>query len=148
MKYWIFIFCFWMNVGFSQVQVFDINQIDSLMQLNPKPILMLVSTDWCSYCKVQKKLVQKNDTFKKQASNFYYVEFDAESFERVIFNKIQFNSNNKKKRKTRHEFTIALNGNNKPVYPMWIVLNEKYQIIYKRSGFLKPKFLDELINKI
>lgn len=142
------LFCIWMNFGFSQVQVFNINQIDSLMQLKAKPILMLLSTDWCSYCKVQKQLVQKSEVFKKQASNFYYSEFDAESFDAIIFNKTQFKSNNKKKRKTTHELAMALNGNNKPVYPMWILLDENYRIIYKYSGFLKPKFLDELVEKI
>lgn len=142
------LFCIWMNFGFSQVQVFDINQIDSLMQLKAKPILMLLSTDWCSYCKVQKQLVQKSEVFKKQASNFYYSEFDAESFDVIIFNKTQFKSNNKKKRKTTHELAMALNGNNKPVYPMWILLDENYRILYKYSGFLKPKFLDELVEKI
>lgn len=147
-KILVILFCFWMNFSFSQVQVFSLNQIDSLMKINPKPILILLSTDWCSYCKVQKQLVQKSMLFKTKSTNFYYVEFDAESSETIIFKNQVFSNHSKKNRKQTHAVVLDLLGSKQPVYPTWLLLDTDYKIKFKHQGFLKPKFLDELITVI
>lgn len=147
-KIGLIIFCVWLNFGFSQVKVLDLSQVDSLMKIQSKPILVLLSTDWCSYCKVQKQLVQKNEKFNAKASTFYYVEFDAESNQTIIFNNKNFKSTNKKNRKQTHELALFLFENSKPVYPTWLLLDSEYKVKFKHHGFLKPKFLDELVEKI
>ena len=142
------IFSFWMSFGFSQVKVNAISEIDSLLRIQPKPILVLLSTDWCSYCKVQKQLVQRNEKFKAKGSTFYYVEFDAESTDDIIFKGKMFKTSSKKNRKQTHELTFYLLGNSKPIYPTWLLLDSGYNVLFKHQGFLKPKFLDELVEKI
>ncbi len=141
-------FCFWTNLSFSQVEVYEINQVDSLMKINPKPILILFSTDWCSYCKVQKQLVQKSESFKAKSSNFFYVEFDAESLETITFKGKEFSNKTNKKRIQTHPLVSDLLESKQPVYPTWLLLNTDYKAKFKHQGFLKPKFLEELINKI
>ena len=137
-----------MSFGFSQIKVNAINEIDSLLRIQPKPILVLLSTDWCSYCKVQKQLVQRNEKFKAKGSTFYYVEFDAESTDDIIFNGKMFKTSSKKNRKQPHELTFYLLENSKPIYPTWLLLDSGYNVLFKHQGFLKPKFLDELVEKI
>ena len=147
-KILLVIFSFWMSCGFSQIKVNAINEIDSLLRIQPKPILVLLSTDWCSYCKVQKQLVQRNEKFKAKGSTFYYVEFDAESTDDIIFNGKMFKTSSKKNRKQTHELTFYLLENSKPIYPTWLLLDSEYNVLFKHQGFLKPKFLDELVEKI
>lgn len=147
-KILLILFFFWMNLSFGQVPVFSMNQIDSLMKIESKPILILLSTDWCSYCKVQKQLVQKSLLFKTKSTNFYYVEFDAESAETITFKSQVFSNHTKKNRKQTHAVVFDLLGSKQPVYPTWLLLDADYKIKFKHQGFLKPKFLDELIQNI
>lgn len=136
------------NLTFCQVKIYSINEVDSLLQIEPKPIVLLLSTNWCSYCKVQKQLVQKNEAFKSKSIKFYYVELDAESSENISFNGKYFQSKNHKNKTQTHPFIFYLLGNQKPVYPTWLILNYKFEIIYQHKGFLKPKFLTEFIEAI
>ena len=69
----------------AQIKLTDIGRVDSAMNATKKPLVMLLSTGWCSYCQMQKAQLRKNKDFIKAANHFYYVEFDAESDKNVHF---------------------------------------------------------------
>ena len=142
----IYIFILNYSLTYSQVERVYMNSIDEKMKLSPKKVIILISTDWCSYCEVQKKIMKNGNVKVKENPPFYYVEFDAESKDNYLFNGQNYFYNPKMK---THPLAIALNeGNKNMIYPLWVIINENYEIIYKKSAFLKPRSLQQLLDKI
>lgn len=150
-KFWILAISLVMtafNPSQGQVKPIDIHQLDSIMQVEPKPVLILLSTTWCQYCQMQKQQIRKNKTFKKNQSLFYYVEFDAESKESILFNGKAYNYQPRGANIGTHELSFALNGSDKLVYPTWVLLNEQYQPQFRNQGLLVPKQVGELLEAL
>lgn len=126
----------------AQISPLAIDKVDSVMAQEARPILILLSTDWCKYCNMQKYQVQKNRNFRDKSSNFYYVEFDAESEQKIPFQQRDFEFSSSAR---THELAIALNGTSKISFPTWVLLDTAYQVLYKHNGVLTPKHLDKLL---
>ena len=138
----LFLIVFIGFVANAQLPITSIQKIDQQMQLQPKYIVILLSTDWCTYCHVQKNKVNARVAVSNNPT-FYYVEIDAEKNQEILFNKQIYTFDSKSK---THSLAQALQNYPKQmIYPYWIVLNEKYQIIYRYPGFLKPKQVESLL---
>lgn len=141
------------SIATAQRKTFAIDDVDSLMQTERKPILVLLSTNWCTYCHMQKKQLEKDKDFLKKADNLYHVIFDAERESPVIFNKQLFRYKPNGTSSGIHELAVALNGSEKIAFPTWVILDTNYQITFRHNGVLGTKqlkiVLDELdlINK-
>lgn len=136
------------SLGYSQSNLLSIHQIDSMVQANPKPVLILLSTDWCQYCQMQKLQIRKNKVFQAKESLFHYVEFDAESKEKVLFNEKEYNYKPRGRNIGTHELSILLNGSNKIAYPTWVLLDEQYNVQFRHPGVLVTRQLNELLEAI
>lgn len=132
----------------AQVNPLPVQKIDSSMAVMAKPILILMSTDWCQYCEVQKKQLRKNDEFKNKAYNFYYVEFDAETKDSIVFNGHTYLNYTKRNRNGIHQLAFALNGSDSVAFPTWVLLGTKYQVLFRYNGVLKPLEIKELLQAI
>lgn len=129
----------------AQVQPTPIQDIDSLIQVEPKPMLILLSTDWCQYCQMQKMQIRKNEAFLKNKHNFYYSEFDAETKQEIIFNGIAFNYKPTGIHIGTHTLAEYLNGDQQLVYPTWVILDPHYNILFRHQGVLLPKEIKKLM---
>ena len=132
----------------AQMQPITISQIDSCMAQEAKPILMLLSTDWCKYCQMQKNQLRKNKDFQKKADLFYYVEFDAESKNSVRFNGQDYLFKATGISTGIHELAVALNGGGHPGFPTWILLDGNYQVLFRYKGVLLPQQIQTLLESI
>ncbi len=146
---WIFtlIFCL-SKVASAQTKTVAIEDIDSLLLIQKKPILILLSTEWCKYCEIQKKQLEKNKDFLKQGNNFYYVLFDAERKDSILFNKQIFQYKAAGLSSGIHELATALNGSENITFPTWVVLDYNYQVLFKHQGVLLTKQLNEVLNAV
>lgn len=132
----------------AQMKTFAIEDIDSLMLTKPKPMLILLSTDWCKYCQMQKNQLEKNKDFLNQTDNFYYVIFNAEQKEAVVFHQKTFQYKATGLSSGIHELAIALSGTENVAFPTWILLDTKYQVLFRYNGVLKPLEIKELLKAI
>lgn len=132
----------------SQIKPVSIHALDSLMTAEAKPTLILLSTEWCQYCQMQKVQMQKNKVEKSVADQFYYVEFDAESKETVTVNGNTYSYKPTGLNLGIHEFAQRLNGNKKLIYPTWILLNQEQKILFRHQGALLSKDLNRLFETI
>ena len=132
----------------AQVNPVDIAQVDSLMEQQAKPILILLSTDWCQYCQMQKNQIQKNKDFAVSTNSFYYVAFDAESKDKVSFQGKDYAFKPTGKNIGTNELARALNGPGTLAFPTWVLLDKNYQTLFRHGGVLAPIQLKELLDAI
>jgi len=129
----------------AQVHSLPISKLDSSMAKHAKPILVLLSTDWCKYCQMQKNQLRKNKYFQSQADAFYYVDFDAESKENIHFKGQTFRYKPTGATTGIHELATAMNGEEGLSFPTWVLLNTHYEVLFKFNGVLTANQLKQLL---
>ena len=134
----------------AQLKIYQFEQIDSLQRVEKRNILVFIHTDWCKYCKAMRDKTFKNEEVVKLINEkFYFVDFNAEEQRKIIFNGATFNFKPSGNNAGVHELAIELGTINKQInYPTMCVLNEKNEIIFQHSSFLKTKELSKILGKL
>lgn len=127
----------------SSIKWYTVEQADSMFEKIPKPILIDVYTDWCSWCKHMMKTTFANPGIASYINADYYpVRFDAEGYDTIIYqNKIY--SNKGVGYRPKHDFAkYVLNG--KFSFPT-IVYIDKKKNIYQIPGYMNIKEIEPLL---
>lgn len=124
--------------GFAQLKLYSFEQIDSLQAIQKKKTIVFIHTDWCQFCQAM-----KNTTFKDKAiiedlnTNFYFVDFNAEEKQTILFNQHSFTFKSNGNNSGTHELAIALGTmNNQITYPVVCILNSENDIIFQYNNYL------------
>lgn len=126
----------------GQVRTTPIGELADSLRLYPKPALILLSTDWCKFCQMQKAQLRKNRDFAKLLDSYYYVEFDAESTEDIQFNGQTYHHRNTGIKTGTHDLAVALGQTDKGLsYPTWVLMDAEFNIVFRYGGTLRPKEL-------
>jgi len=115
------------------------------MQNNPKPVLLMLHTDWCSYCALQKTQISKR---KHQWDGVYLASFDAESKDEVEFGGKTYSYIPQGNKTGTHALALKLMEGRAKGYPNWILLDEKMNLLDSYAGYLKLKELDVIVKKL
>ncbi|RQO74483.1 hypothetical protein DBR43_03570 [Pedobacter sp. KBW06] len=119
------------------------------MLVHPKPILFLIANDWCKYCGMQKALLKNHHEFQSAKETFYHVILNAEKTEPISFNGKIYGSLSNGPKTGVHELAIALGDPKEGLsYPTWVLFDQKYRIVFRRSGVLLPKELKLVLSAI
>lgn len=110
---------------------------------NNKPTVIFFHTDWCSYCKIQQKQIEKDAEVSFILKNHYnFIDFDAESQQEKIYN----NKRYKPVKNSTHEFVkMFFPKSSQIAYPLWIILDQNQNIIFKHEGLIKLKDLKKIL---
>jgi len=128
---------------FSQIKSTSFSDLEIRHQSAPKPIIIHIYTSWCSVCKIEAFELKKDKNLVSFLNdNFYYIPFDAEKTkEKIRFQGKEyfFVSNGTA---GIHELVLALSKNKKQqVYPLWIVLDQNFNLLEYHEGRFKPEDL-------
>lgn len=110
------------------------------MAIHPKPVVIKVYTDWCSYCKMQDMQIRRSPALQQLLSEkYYYVTLNAESREPIVLND------------TTYSFVPYGTGGvhalaaklmpHHAAYPAWVILDTSYQLKAFHTGMLKDRLL-------
>jgi thiol-disulfide isomerase/thioredoxin len=126
------------------------SDLETLMEKDPKPVIIHLYTDWCSVCKMEKIALNNNREITDLINaNFYLVNFEAEKTKETIkFQGREFeylpNGNS-----GIHELALALSKNkDQPVYPLWIVLDKDQKLVYYHEGLWIPENMKQKLLEI
>ncbi|TXJ22489.1 MAG: thioredoxin family protein [Chitinophagaceae bacterium] len=125
-----------------------ISEADSLMSKQAKPLLILLSTDWCMYCRMQKNQLRENKAFTKRANDFYYIDFDAENKESIKFHGQEYHFKPNGPSTGVHGLATALSGPEPIAFPTWVLLDKDYHVLFRYRGVLTPAQLSKLMQTI
>lgn len=133
----------------GQARPLDFKYLQDSMSVQPKPVLLLLSTDWCVYCRMQKFQIQRNKKFQKNSSHFYYAELDAESKDPLKFRGRTYRFLPNGESSGVHELAVALGKHNGTLaYPTWVVMDKDLNIRYRHSGVLNKQDLQLLTESL
>lgn len=129
----------------AQNRIVKFEEINVLQQNDPKPIVVLIMTSWCKYCHAMKNTMAKDKSVAALLNEkFYTVFLDAEDK-----NDIMFAGRNFKHRARLHDLARALGTVNGQIsYPTITVLNVQNEIIYQHDGFLSPRAMFSILEKV
>jgi len=138
-------FTFANNPEPKEIQWISFEKAVKLSELNPKPLIVDIYTDWCHWCKVMdKKTYTNQEIIRYINSNFYAVKFNAEQKAPVTFRGQTFKYVPNGKRGV-HEFAASiLQG--KLSYPSTVFLNKNKELVQAVPGYLKTPMMEKLIN--
>ncbi len=114
------------------------------MAVHPKPIVIKIYTDWCSYCKMQDMQIRRSPALQQLLSEkYYYVTLNAESRQPIVFNDTAY-SFVPYGAQGLHALAAKL-MQHRAAYPAWVVLDTSYQLKAFYPGMLKDKSLLALL---
>lgn len=138
-----------------QAQDYDLNkltfpQLEDSVEVIPKPIVIKIYTDWCVYCKLQDKQILKSDSLKELLNrNFYYLELNAEMEETLLFNNVKYDFKPNGLSGGVHTLAETLGSENGELsYPILVVLDSSYRILYRFKGLTSEKDLLRVLKEL
>ncbi|MBX9779853.1 MAG: thioredoxin fold domain-containing protein [Chitinophagaceae bacterium] len=134
----------------AQLRQYKIEQLDSLQQLQPKPVLVFMYADWCVYCKQMRYTTFRNkkliDILNK---HFYVISFNGEQQTDIYFRAKKFVFVPTGKGTGYHQLLFALGMPHEEIgYPSTSFLRSDLSVIDNASGYLSAKELLAAIGKI
>jgi len=136
-------------VGMTKIQAQEatFSTLEKKMQVEEKPIVVFLHTNWCTYCALMKKKTFANEKVQLALEEkVYFISFDAESKESIRFKNKDFVFKKKGLQSGVHELAEALTSQN--AYPALVVLNKNYEIIYQQYAYVGPKEMLQLLNAL
>lgn len=140
--------CFCMKSK-AQLKKIEFYQLDSAINLQPRPTIIFIHTDWCKYCLAMKQSTFKNKTVQESInSNYYFVDFNAETRDSIVFNNKIYYYQPTGINTGLHELAKVLaEQNGELVYPTLIIVNSSKNIVYKTSGFISAKQMNFILEQ-
>jgi thioredoxin-related protein len=95
----------------SLVKWYSLQEALKLSETNPRPILLDVYTDWCSWCKFMMRTTYANKAIADYINaNFYPAKFNAESFDTITFKGQKYGNRRIGSRPSHDLASILLDG--------------------------------------
>ena len=138
-----------MPSGFAQLKTHTFQEAEQLSKANPKTIVVFIHTSWCNYCKMMENSTFKNkEVVAELNDNFYFVSFDAETKEQIIFNNHAFKFKPTGTNTGIHELATALATiNGQVVYPTVTILGTDTSIVFQQHSVIRAKAMLSILQK-
>lgn len=133
----------------SELKIYSFNEIEKLHKENPKPVVVFIHADWCTYCHAMEQTTFTNEkVITLLNESFYFVKLNGEQKEDITFLGKTFvfkpygNSGT-------HELALELATIKKRmVYPTTIILNSKFEIDLQLDGYINKRKMTSILKKL
>jgi thioredoxin-related protein len=123
------------------------NALRDSMKIQPKPVFFKISTQWCSYCKIQDAQIRKDEKVRiLLSSDYYWVELDAENKDDIVFNGLTYKYSQAEGVNELASILGSVEG--RLAYPILMVLNVNYEKIFINQGLIEGKHLYQILDKL
>ena len=125
---------------YAQVSPVRFEQLEELQQRDPRPVMVLIGTDWCRYCQAMKNsLLRPTRVSAIAAKKFYTVFLNAEDSAEIFFRGKRYGFQQSGVNMGVHSLAAELGTvKGELSYPALCFLNADQEVIYRHSGYLKP----------
>jgi len=131
----------------AQPKEIKFSELESVVTSKPKPVVIFLHTDWCSYCSLmERKTLKDQQVVHKLNSDFYYISFNAERDETITYRGKEYSLKKLGINTKQHELAKELAQSN--AYPAMIFLNENLEVLYRHFAYVKPNDMYQLLKAI
>ncbi len=132
----------------AKIKWYSIEEAVEANKKKKKKFFIDLYTDWCGWCKkMDANTFTDPVIIQYMNENYYPVKFDAESAEPVTVNGQEFVNPNPNKRRSSHQFAVAL-LNGKMSYPSFAFLDQEVKLITVLPGYNPPEKLEPVLHFI
>ncbi|MBI34281.1 MAG: thioredoxin family protein [Flavobacteriales bacterium] len=137
----LIVLLFWtisLNTLGQEINWVTFDELPSLSQKEPKPVMVFIHTDWCKYCLMQEKVTFRDSSVVSQLNeNYYCIKLNAESNEKIYFLNRMYT-----KKGNTHSLSWVLGAqNNELTFPTTVALSPQFQITNRWVGYLSKEQL-------
>lgn len=120
--------------------------VDSIRR-HPKPVVLKIYTERCSYCAIQQKQISKDAALQKLLTEeYYFLQLNAETKDTIIFNGTSYQFIRNGSSDGIHQLaTLGNNAKEEIAYPSWVFLNEHLAVLYRYNGIIKAGQLKKIL---
>jgi thioredoxin-related protein len=124
------------------------SEVNSLQTDSARLHLVVLRTDWCRFChQMEARTFQDPAVAQLLNTQYYFTIFDAESSEQVVWADRTFGYEATGRKTGVHQLAKALGTDEggRLSYPTLVLLNERYEVVFRYAGFLGAKELREIL---
>ena len=140
---------FAIQTSYAQLEKHNFESLDSLQNIEEKPVVVFFHADWCKFCLAMESTVFTSDSIISALNeDFYFVSFDAEQKEPVTYrNETYLFESNGVNTGTHQIATHYASQDGSVSYPAIVVL-WKGKSIFQRNSFMDKEELMGVLNRI
>ncbi len=115
-----------------------------------RPLIIFITADWCSYCKLMKKKVFGNANVATQIeSDFYFAELNGGYTKPIKWEGKTYWFAPTGAGTGTHELALHLGAvNGKLTYPTMVILDENSKVLFRYGGFLTAMEMFEVLDTV
>jgi len=104
----------------------SIEEVQELVKNEPRKIIIMVYTDWCTYCQNMEATTFKDpEIIKYINSHFYAVKLNAETKEPIIFKGRTYTNPQPDKEKSKHRLALSFAAIDKTIgFPTFVFFDD------------------------
>lgn len=148
MKQFVLVLFFIFSVqSYSQeLQTYSFEQVEQLVEKEPRPILLYFHADWCQYCKrLQKTTFKDKKVIEKLNSNYYVISFDGGLKEQVTHKGVTYKFVPTGMKSGYHELVHHYIKKRQEIYPTLIFLDDNFKELLFIQSYISAKSLLEIL---
>ncbi len=116
------------------------DRLDDSLRAEPRPLMVFIRTDWCTYCKIQENVAFEDPELAELFNQkFYCLQLDAEATNAIRFlgRTYDFQAS-----RGYHELAEFIGSqNNELVFPTTVLLSHNFQVLKRFQGLQKAEDL-------
>lgn len=136
----------------AQAQIMNIQfeQLDSIQNIEKRPVAIFIHTDWCKYCEAMLNTTLKDEKVVSTLNErYYFIDLNGEEKRDIEVNGHVFKYKSTGNNTGVHELAEQLGTvNNEISYPTLCILNEKKEIIFQYNQFMSAKDMSSVLKKL
>ena len=134
----------------AQIKEYSFTQVDSLLKVEQRNVVVYMHTKWCKYCQKMDQVTFKNDSVANVLNQkFYFVNFDLEEQDEVIFKGHLYRFKPTGLRTGIHELADKFSQfDDELAYPSICILDYNQEIIAKHNEYIGPDQLMSALKKL
>lgn len=123
------------------------SELDGLMAKEQRPVAVFLHATWCNHCKnMEQTTFQHKKVIQLLHEKYYFISFDGEQKTSVNFQQHVFHYQPTGRSTGTHELAIQLGEmDGQLVYPTFLILNPKYEIVFQYNAFLGSAALVKIL---
>ncbi|MFZ5553440.1 MAG: thioredoxin family protein [Bacteroidota bacterium] len=133
----------------KEIQWLTFEQLKDSMAVKPKKIFIDLYAQWCEPCKMMDKKTFTNKwVIRSLNENYYAVKFDGERKDTIEYNGKKYWFEQVNEKGGANQLALDLGKENGTIrYPTVIILDEKYQLLYRLASYMDATALDEILQQ-